>query len=121
MAILNIKRGENVLYTIPIMSADPTPVPVPIVANLNTLIVEVIQYTRVLATYTLLPTPNPVQNEIRVGASTHFCNVEITEALSEQFKEGAVNLKVYMKKTDATFPVDLSLRDIDEFQALEVS
>jgi len=121
MAILNIRRGENVLYTVPIMSADDTPVPVPIVANLVSCSVEIIQYGRVLATYILLPTPDPVQNEIKVGAQTHYLNVEVTEELSERFREGAVNLKVYMRKTDATFPVDLELRDIDEFQFLSVT
>ena len=121
MAVVTIKRGENVVYTIPIMSSDATPVAVPIVANLASLRVEVVQYDRVLANYILLPTPDPVQSQIRVGSSTHYCDVEITEALSLTFREGDVNFKVYMRKTDASFTVDAELKDIDEFQALEVT
>ena len=121
MAIVTIKRGENVIYTIPIMSSDATPVAVPIVANLQNLRVEVIQYGVVLANYIFLPTPDPVHPQIRVGSSTHYCNVEITEALSLLFLEGAVDLKVYMGKTDAAFIVDLQLKDIDQFQALDVT
>jgi len=122
--ILEIKRGENVLYTVPIMSADTTPMPVPIVANLYSLSVEIKQRNKVLATYVLLAdgaAVDPLQPEITVGSQTHYCNVEIVESLSELFLSGPVFIKVYMRKTDSTFIVGLRLRDIDEFQILNVT
>jgi hypothetical protein len=47
--------------------------------------------------------------------------VEITETLSELFLSGPVFVKVYMRKADAAFIVGLRLRDIDEFQILNVT
>jgi len=114
-----IKRGENVIVTLPLYAIDGT-TPV-VVDDLQGCTAKIIQYGRTLATYVYLPTPATVQEEIRVGASTHHLEIEITEELSETFREGAVYCKLDLRKTDAEFDVDVELRDIDEINILTVA
>jgi hypothetical protein len=114
-----IKRGENVIVTLPLYAIDGT-TPV-VVDDLQGCTAKITQYGRTLATYVYLPTPDPVQDEIRVGASTHHLEIEITEELSDTFKEGSVYCKLYLRKTDSEFNVDAELRDIDEVHILTVT
>lgn len=114
-----IKRGENVIVTLPLFAIDGT-TPV-VVDDLQGCTASIIQYGRTLETYVYIPTPDPVQGEIRVGASTYHLEIEITEELSNTFREGAVYCKLDLRKTDAEFDVDAELRDIDEVHILTVT
>lgn len=114
-----IKRGENFLVRENLFDLDGT-TPL-VISTLATISVQIKQYGYVLAEYTLLPTPDPVQTEIRVGtAGTNQLEVEITEALSETFKEGSVTMKIFMRKVDAQFISDTEWRDIDEVEICTV-
>lgn len=120
----SIRIGENALIRRLIVSSDGT-TPVPI-AGLQALSVDIIQYDRVLASFTFLPTPNPVQTQIRVGPNaTNELEVEIEPSLSEtKFKEGsgdgAVMMKIYAEMTDADFSTYEKLKDIDQFEVFDV-
>ena len=114
-----IKRGENCIVTLPLYAIDGT-TPV-VVDDLQGCTASIIQYGRTLATYVYIPTPNPVQEEIRVGASTHHLEIEITEELSNTFREGSVYCKLDLRKTDSEFDVDDELWDIDEIHILTVT
>lgn len=114
-----IKRGENFLERENLFDADGT-TPL-VISSLATLSVQIKQYGYVLAEYTFLPTPNPVQTEIRVGpGGTNQLEVEITEALSETFKEGSVKMKILMRKVNAQFISDVEWRDLDEVEICTV-
>ncbi len=115
----SIKRGENVIVTLPLYAIDGT-TPV-VVDNLQGCEAKIIQYGRVLATYVYIPEQDPVQEEIRVGAQTHHLEIEITEEISERFRQGAVYVKLDLRKTDTEFDVDEELRDIDEINILTVT
>lgn len=114
-----IKRGENVIVTLPLFAIDGT---TPVVVDaLQGCLASVVQYGRTLATYTYIPTPDPVQEQIRVGAATHDLEIEITEEVSNKFREGPVYVKLDLRKTDSEFVVDDELRDIDEVHILTVT
>lgn len=114
-----IKRGENVIVTLPLYAIDGT-TPI-VVDDLQGCSASIIQYGRTLATYVYIPTPDPADEEIRVGASTHHLEIEVTEEISNKFREGSVYVKLDLRKTDAEFDVDEELRDIDEVHILTVS
>lgn len=116
MAIL--KKGENALIRRNLLAVNGT-TPI-LLSSLVFLHAHIIQYGRLFATFTYLPTPSPVQNEIRQGESTSQIEVEITKELSLLFREGAVTMKLIMEQTDASFETDGELRDIDEFEIFQV-
>jgi hypothetical protein len=107
-----IKRGENAIIQRNLFASDGT-TPL-LLSSLSLLHAEIIQYNVVLATYVYLPTPNPVQDEIRQGSSTSQIEIEIKKELSLLFKEGDVSMKLIMEQTDAEYESDTVLRDIDE-------
>lgn len=110
-----IKRGENFIQRKNLFDVDGTTALV--ISSLATLSVQIRQYGRALAEYTLLPTPNPVQTEIRVGSGgTNQLEVEITEVLSQTFKEGSVTMKISMRKVNAQFITDVEWADLDEVE-----
>ena len=112
-----IKRGENAIIQRTLYASDgSTPL---VIADLTLLHAQVIQYGKILATYIYLPTPNPVQPEIREDSAS-VIEVEITAELSELFKEGSVNMKLIMEDTDAEYEADDELRDIAEFEIFTV-
>lgn len=113
-----IKRGENTIIRKNLLDSDgETPL---VISSLATISAQIKQYGYVLAEYVLLPTPNPVQGQIRVGATTNQLEVEIVEALSETFKEGSVTMKILMRKADAQFIVDTKWRDLDDEEIFTV-
>ena len=114
-----IKRGENAIIQRNLFASDGT-TPL-LLSSLSLLHAQIIQHGKVLATYIYLPTPNPVQAEIRQGTSTSNIEVEITKDLSDDFKEGSVTMKLIMEQTDAEYAVDGQLRDIDEFEIFTVA
>jgi hypothetical protein len=88
--------------------------------DLSYLVAEVIQHGKVYATYEYLPTPDPVQDEIEEGDETNEVRIHISSALSETFKEGAVYIRLTMRKTDATY-ADGYKADIDEWTPFSVT
>lgn len=114
-----IKIGENAIIKRNLFASDGT-TPL-LLSSLALLHAQVIQNGRVLATYIYLPTPNPVHPEIRQGTSTSQIEVEITTALSEDFREGAVTMKLIMEQVNGEHEVDGELRDIDEFEIFTVA
>lgn len=119
-----IRIGENAIIRRFLVASDGTTA-VPI-AGLQALSVDIIQYNRVLASFTFLPTPNPVQTQIRVGPNaTNELEVEIEPTLSEtKIKEGsgdgAVMMKIYAEQTNASYITHGKLKDIDQFEIFDV-
>jgi hypothetical protein len=113
-----MKRGENGKVERTLFYEDGT-TPLPL-TDLSYLTAAVIQYGRTLATYTYLPTPDPVQDEIEVGDTTNEVRIHIGTTLSSTFKEGAVYVKLTMRKTDATYD-DGYQADIDEWTPFSVT
>lgn len=111
-----LKRGANTLYERQLYRTDGT-TPL-LISELVTIQAEIIQYGVVLATYTLKPTP--ADDEIRQGSSTSIVEIEITKALSDTFKEGAVNCKLILEETDAEFIVDGEFAAPVEFEMFTV-
>ena len=112
-----IKKGENAIIQRTLYASNGT-TPI-VIADLTLLHAQVIQYDVILATYIYLPTPDPVQSEIR-EESVSVIEVEITTDLSDQFKEGVVTMKLIMEDEDAEYAVDTELRDIAEFEIFTV-
>jgi len=113
-----IKRGENAIIQRNLFYSNGSTAL--LLSSLSLLHAEIIQYGKVLATYVYLPTPSPVQTEIRQGTSTSNIEVEITKEVSDTFREGSVTMKLIMEMTDAEYATDGELRDIDEFEIFTV-
>lgn len=120
MAITDILiLGENALVRRFLFAEDGT-TPVPL-SSLQNLSVQVYQYDRLRYTFVYLPTPDPVQTEIRVGpGGTHQMEVEITPTVSATFREGPVDFKIVAEQTAASFATYGKLKDIDKFVAFYV-
>lgn len=120
----SIRIGENCLIRRLIVASDGTTA-VPI-AGLQALSVDIIQFNRVLASFVLIPTPNPIQTQIRVGPNaTNELEVEIEPSLSEaKLKEGsgdgAVMMKIYAEQTNASYITHGKLKDIDQFEIFDI-
>ena len=110
----NITIGANTLIERQLYRVDGT-TPL-LLSELVTVQAQVKQYGKVFATYNLKP--GDADDEIRQGASTSKIEIEITKALSAQFKEGAVDIKLILEETDADFTVDGEFRSSStEFEA----
>lgn len=108
-----MKRGANKICTFTLFETDgSTPKPV---SDFVTVVAMVIQYGRLLASYTL-----DTDDEIRVGDDTNIVEVEIDTALSETFREGIVTVKLRLDETDADFTEDGFHRCLPEEEAFTV-
>ena len=100
-----LKLGANKLCTFTLFASDgSTPAPA---SGFAAIVAMVIQYKRVLASYTL-----GTDNEIT--ASSNVVTVEIDTELSSTFREGTVSVKLILDETDATFTEDGFKRCIPE-------
>lgn len=107
----DLKRGANKLCTFTLFESDgSTPAPA---SGFAAIVAMVVQYHRVLATYTL-----GTDNEIT--AASNVVTVEIDTELSETFKEGAVSVKLILDETDSDFTEDGFKRCIPEEEAFTV-
>ena len=113
-----IKRGENAVIQRNLFASDGSTAL--LLSSLSYLVAEVRQFGVTLATYTYLPTPDPVQGEIRQGSSTSNIEVEIVKAVSDLFLEGSVTMKLIMEQTGGEYDSDGELRDIAEFEIFTV-
>lgn len=106
---MELVRGENLIFTFPVVDAAGDPL---LISSLSGLKVEVLQYDRIKAIYSF--TPGTADDEIRVNpdVNTSF-DFELTKALSSILKKGDVQLKIFMSKVDADFVVDPDWTDID--------
>lgn len=94
-------RGQNeVVDRLLFYSNGTTPL---LLADLNYLSAEIVQYGKVIAEYVLKPIPNPVQAQIEQGDSTNEVRIHISEAVSLMFREGAVYVRIKMKKTNTVY------------------
>lgn len=115
--MIELRKGENAIVLKNLFDTDGvTPIPL---GSLNTLVVEVRQYNRLLASYDHLKN-TPDDLEISEGATTNQVKIQITEELSEKFKEGPVYIKLKGRQTNSEYSVDGSLYDIDEDECFEV-
>lgn len=114
MALTEVYKGENAIVLRDLVDEDGDPI---LISSLNYLKAQVIQYNRVIETYTLLPVPaDPEISESGVNQ----VKIQITEEISSKFKEGAVTIKLFMKQSDSDYSVDTSLYDIDQSECFEV-
>lgn len=115
--MIELRKGENAIVLKNLFDTDGvTPIPL---GSLNTLVVEVRQYNRLLASYDHLQN-TPDDQEISEGATTNQVKIQITEAVSAKFKEGPVSIKLKGRQTNSAYSVDGSLYDIDEEECFEV-
>jgi len=109
-----ITRGENsIIQRNLFYSNGTTPL---LLADLETITAEIVQYDVVLATYVYETDP-----EIRQGTSASNIEIEVTTEVSQKFKEGPVYIRLTMEMTDAEYEVDLELKDIDKFEIFTVT
>lgn len=108
-----LKKGSNKVCTFTLYASDgTTPKPV---SDFDTIVAMVIQFKRLIATYTL-----GTDAECREGSSTNIVEVEIDAALSSSFKEGPVSVKLQLDETDADFTEDGLHRCLPEEEAFTV-
>lgn len=108
---ITLQIGENAIFSQPILDEDGDPLAVSSLASLQ---VQIKQYNRTLATYVL-----GTDNQIRVNpdVNTSF-DVEISPALSANFREGAVQMYIKAQKADTDFVVGGKYVDIDPVDIL---
>lgn len=111
-----LKRGGNTLIERQLYRIDGT-TPL-LLSELVTIQAQIIQYNRLLASYTLKPIP--ADDEIRQGSSTSKVEIEITKELSAIFKEGPVMCKLILEETDEDFIVDEEFASPEEFEMFTV-
>lgn len=108
-----MKLGSNKICTFTLFESDgSTPKPV---SDFVTVVGMVIQYGRLMASYTLGD-----DDRIREGDSSNIVEVEIDTELSERFREGPVTVKLRLDETDADFTEDGFHRCIPEEEAFIV-
>lgn len=106
-----LQIGENWIGTQPILDENGAALAVSSLASLQ---VQIKQYNRTLATYVL-----GTDDQIRVNpdVNTSF-DVEISPALSANFREGSVQMYIKAQKTDTDFVVGEKYVDIDPVDIL---
>lgn len=115
--MIELRKGENAIVLKNLLDTDGvTPISI---GSLNTLVIEVRQYNRLLASYDYLQN-TPDDEEVSEGSATNQVKIQITEELSAKFKEGPVSIKLKGRQTNSDYSVDGSLYDIDEEECFEV-
>lgn len=99
--------GENAVVKRNLFLSDGT-TELPL-TSLSYLIVEVMQYDRIIAAYTF-----GVDSDIVAGDTTNQALIQIKESLSSLFNEGPVWIRLKMKKINAVY-ADGYQYDIDEW------
>lgn len=106
-----LKRGSNKLCQFTLFESDGTTPK--LVTDFASVVAMVIQYSRLMASYTL-------GTDTEITSASNVVTVEIDTALSETFKEGNVTVKLLLDETDATFTEDGFHRCIPEEDAFTV-
>lgn len=115
--MIELRKGENAIVLKNLFDTDGvTPIPL---GSLNTLVVEIRQYNRLIVSYDHLKN-TPDDQEISEGSTTNQVKIQITEEISAKFKEGLVSIKLKGRQTNSDYSVDGSLYDIDEEECFEV-
>lgn len=115
--MIEIKKGENAIVLKNLFDTDGT-TPIPL-SDLNTLVVEIRQYNRLITSYDYFEN-TPDDEEISEGSTTNQVKIQITEAISAKFKEGPVSIKLKGRQINSEYSVDGSLYNIDEEEEFEV-
>lgn len=105
-----IKIGEDAKVERTLFYDDGT-TPLPL-SDLVSISAQIRQYDRVIASYTLKPTPADAQ--IEEGDTTNEVRIHLTSLVSATLREGPVYFRLLLGKTDATYQ-DGVLNDIDEW------
>lgn len=113
----DLRKGENAIVRRNLFEEDGvTPISL---SSLSSLEIQIRQYNRLIVAYDYFEN-TPDDEEISEGTTTNQVKVQITQAISAQFKEGPVYIKILGKQANSDYTVDDGLYDIDEDECFNV-